>query len=201
MKKQTLIQFSMTLALTLFVGRAVAQELSVFGFSFNRPLALPECPYKIYGGSKSYQVLPPATCLQDARPLNGYGRPVRSISFGRGESPAMVKNFTAYPLEENGVLIGLHFLTPGLAAQDTVLTELTAKFGQPNGLSRQQAKTAFGAVFDTFSATWAAAPDISVSFVGVTTRIETGEVFIDSAEAKALRQSWVKAATSAERKL
>lgn len=182
---------------------AYADVLSVFGFEFGKSIELPECSFKLVGNSKMkmYEVLPSVTCIQEAHALNGYGQPIRRIVFARGEAPAIVKNFTIFPLEVGGILVGLNFLTPGLAAQDVVLAELTRKFGSPAKFEKLTAKNLMGASFDTFESKWVAADDVSVVFTGVTTRVETGEVFIDTAAARSLRAGWQKNSAANERPL
>lgn len=44
------------------------------------------------GPVKSYEILPQATCIQEFHKIDGYGQPVRTITFGRNESPPIVKN-------------------------------------------------------------------------------------------------------------
>ena len=188
------------LGLLLWHTLSFSQPLSIFGFEFGKPISLPECPYKLYGGSKSYEIFPPTTCIQDAHALNGYGQPVRRITFSKQESPLIVKNWTAFPLEANGVLIGLHFLTPGLSAQEIALSQLKQKYGEPTRSGFHQVQNAMGATYESQSATWETNA-LRISFEGMTTRIETGEIIIDTPEATVLRSQWEKALRADERKL
>ena len=106
----------------------------------------------------------------------------------------------AYPLEVNGVLIGLHFLTPGVSAQETALEQLKQKYGEPTSLSTRTVQNAFGAKFEAISAVWEL-KGLRVSFEGVTGKIETGEVLVDLPDATALRKQWTGSRSSQERKL
>jgi len=188
---------SMVLCLTALASNA---QNSVFGFELGKPLTLSECPFKVVAGSKMYDVIPRSTCVQDAGPLNGYKIPVRRIIFGRDEAPPIVKNWTAFPLEINGNLVGFHFLTPGAAAQELALSQLTQKYGQPTSTSNRLMQNAMGASFNSTSATWELT-NLRVKFDGITTKIETGEVYIDLPEATALRKSWLQTADTSTRQL
>jgi hypothetical protein len=177
-----------------------AQSKEVFGFELGKPLNIQECPFKNIGKIKLYEITPAKTCIEDAQPLNGYGQPVRRITLSQEENSPIVKNWRIFPLEENGVLIGLHFLTPGVNAQDLALAQLKEKYGTPTLLEKRGIQNIAGATFQAISAQWKF-KDIQVSFEGVTGKIETGEVYIDLPEAVRLRSEWKQKIHANERKL
>jgi hypothetical protein len=181
---------------------AHADEPGIFGFVFGKPLDLPECPYKTVGGSrmKLYEILVPSTCIQDAHALNGYGKPVREITFSQKEGPLIVKNWRAFPLEANGNLIGFHFLTRGVETQDVVMQQLVEKFGKPVSIERRAIQNSFGAAYSSIEAHWQATP-LSVTFFSTRGRIDTGEVFVDLPTAVDLRKTWVESELSTQRKM
>lgn len=179
---------------------AHATDMSVFGVELGKPITLPECPYKqLSDGMKLYDVMPKLTCVHDPHPLQGYGQPPRELSFGRDEVPAIVKNWTAFLLQdENGNVIGFHFLTRGIETQDAVLAQLKAKYGAPSKIEPRSIRTAVGGPFDTFDAQWTL-PDLVVEFQATNGRIDRGDVTVDLPAAAALRKQWLL--NSKERKL
>lgn len=188
--------------LLLVTLTAHADEQSIFGFVFGKPLNLPECPYKTVSGSsmKLYEILVPSTCVKDAHALNGYGQPVREITFSQKESPLIVKNWRAFPLEANGSLIGFHFLTQGVETQDLVMRQLLEKFGKPKSVEKQPVQNSFGATFSSIEAHWQTG-QLSITFYGTRGRIDYGEVFIDLPMAVELRKTWVESDLSTQRKM
>lgn len=181
---------------------AYADEPSIFGFVFGKPLNLPECPYKTDSGSKikPYEILVPSTCVQDAHALNGYGQPVRQITFSQKENPLIVKNWRAWPLEADGNLIGFHFLTQGIDTQDLVMQRLVEKFGKPQSVERRPVQNSFGAVYSSIEAHWQAG-QLSVTFHSTRGRLDSGEVFVDLPMAVDLRKTWVETELSTQRRM
>jgi hypothetical protein len=177
-------------ATVVAASAAGAADLTVFGVELGKPVNLPECPYKTAGGMKLYDVMPQSTCVHDPHALNGYGRPARELSFGRDEAPPIVKNWTAFLLEDDaGRVIGFHFLTSGVQTQAAVLSQLKEKYGAPTSVTPHTVRTAVGGPFESFDAKWSL-PGLVVNFQGTTDRIDRGDVTIDLPEAAALRQQW-----------
>lgn len=189
----------LTLLLT-GTSSSFGQSLNVLGFELGKPLDLLECSFKTTGGTKLYEVMPTKTCVEDAAPLNGYGQPVRRITFSQSENPIIVKNWRAFPLEDGGNLIGLHFLTPGAIAQQLVLEQFKEKYGAPTRVSSRQLQDAMGASYEAISAVWEL-PLLRISFDGIAGKVETGEVYIDTPQAVTLREKWAKGKRTSERKL
>ena len=190
------------LVAALVAVHAAAADLTVFGFELGKPLTLPECPYTTLPGDnfKLYEVVPPRTCYQEPRAVNGYGIPVREIDFGKTSAPPYVLYWRMFAVEQGGDLIGVRFSTPGISAQDVVLGELRRKYGAPTSISSEPLQNAFGATFDSVSALWRGGA-VDVTFEGTFGRLDRGEVTIDLPAATALRRSWERATSAAERKL
>jgi len=165
-----------------------------------KPLTLPECAYKIVATIKLYNDLPDTTCTQEAHKINTYGQPVRRIIFSQKEAPAIVKSWQMIALEADGNLIGLEFFTVGVAAQDVTLQTLTQKYGKPSTKYSKTVGNALGATAEAISATWTTR-ELSVSFDGITDRLDRGRVVIDLPQATALRQSWNMQETAGNRAL
>ena len=188
------------LALAGLTSVATAAPTSIFGIELGQPLSLPECPFKPLLKSKMYDVTPASTCVEDAGPLNGYGVPVRRVVFSQAEAPPIVKNWTLFPLEQDGKVIGVHWITAGVDSQALVLEQLRAKFGAVTSQTAHQVQTAMGASFDAVTATWSL-PGLSVRFYGVGDRITSGQVYVDLPEAAALRAEWERKEAAPQRKL
>jgi len=188
------------LALGVLAGAASATDLSVFGINLGQAPTLPECPFRLSGGRlKLYDTLPAATCIQDARPLTGYGQPAREVTFGRGEAPTIAKWGRAFLLQDSsGQVIGIHFLTLGLQTQDVVLAQLKAKYGPPTTITPRTIRTAVGGPFETFDAKWVF-EDLIVNFRAADGAIDRGDVTVDLPAGATLRQQWLLNPT--ERKL
>lgn len=189
-------------AAILMTGTAFAADTSIFGFELGKPLVLPECPYRTFGGSamKVYDSIPASTCVQDAHELNGYGEPVREIVFSEKEAPAIVKNWRAFALEVGGNLVGFHFITGGAAAQSAVIAALQQKYGKPEFLKKHTVQNGYGAEFEAVDTRWQVG-SVRVTYMSVLDRIDSGQVYVDLPEAVVLRESWSKAAVTSERKM
>jgi hypothetical protein len=189
----------------IFLLLATVEQISaaeaVFGLELGKPLNISECPYKSIPGTsqKLYDDLTPSmTCVEEPHALNGYGQPVRTVIFKPSEVPAFVKHWRLFALEADGNLIGIHFLTPGIDAQEITLQRLTEKYGPPTTLARHPVQNLSGAQFVAVDATWRSAT-VLVTFVGVSSKLTYGEVYIDLPAATALRDSWRRAQTNQER--
>ena len=77
-----------------------ADELTIVGLVFGKPLELDDCAYRVIAGSKNYTYPAPKTCVQDPHTINGYGHPSRRIIFSNEECPIIVKNCQIAEREE-----------------------------------------------------------------------------------------------------
>jgi hypothetical protein len=133
-------------------------------------------------------------------PLLGYGQPVRRIVFSKEETPLIVKNWRVFPLEIDGRLAGIHFLTAGVDTQQLVLTRLTEKYGQAIAIERRPIQNTTGAQFEAVIARWNV-QSVHVEFTSPLSDLHLGEVYIDLPEAAALRRVWRAADGAQERPL
>jgi hypothetical protein len=183
---------------------AGAQDvMSAFGFEFGKPLQLQECPYHMIGNMKMpNEVIPKVTCVVDAQNshMNEFGHALRSIHFSERDAPPFVYGLTALPLELNGNLVGISFMTLGVSAQSAVMDALTKKYGPPSSTSSRPVQTLGGARFDAVSALWVT-PGVTVTFEEVEGRIDKGRVTIDLPAGSELRRKWAKESASAGRPL
>jgi hypothetical protein len=199
LKKTLGLGAAATLSFFAWAVRAGEPE-SVFGLILGEPLALPDCESSVVAGVKFYEPVAKATCVEEAKPLAGYGQPVRRVNFNPKQAPPYMKHWRVFPLETDGKLIGVHFLTPGVSAQEVVFDALKAKYGKPSSVQRIAVQNGFGAVFESLEAEWLL-PSVQVKFYGTVGKISTGEVFIDLPEAASLRKTWGDADQSGQVKM
>jgi hypothetical protein len=67
--------------LAILPTASIAADHTVFGFELGKPLALQECESKTVANTKMYEPTPRMTCFEAAHTMNGYGIPVRRITF------------------------------------------------------------------------------------------------------------------------
>jgi len=171
---------------------AAAALPSVFGLQLGAPISLPEC--KIVPGLsiKAYAVDQTAPCWESPIVLSGDVLPSTPIDFPAASAPLIVKNARIYALPIDGKVESIMFLTPGAGAQSLVMAELRKKFGPPSSETTSTVGNALGATFNAIDARWTIA-GAEVRYRGVADRIDSGEVTIDTAKAKALREAREKA--------
>ncbi len=97
-------------------------------------------------------------------------------------------------------MIGFHFVTNGIEAQDSVMRDLQNKYGKPGMLQYVAIQNRFGGQFNAIYARWLVG-DISVTFNGVGDTLDYGEVYIDLPTARKLRALWKREARPSERKM
>lgn len=184
----------------LVATSAYSADLTVFGFELGKPLTLPECPFKMVGTAKLYDLTPAQTCTQAPIKINTYGQPVRRIIFSKAEAPDIVKNWQMIALEADGNLVGIEFFTIGAASQELVYQTLTQQYGSPTRKNVSTVGNGFGASAQAISASWVT-KQIDVTFDGMLDRLDRGRVLIDTPEATTIRQQWDNADNSSRRTL
>lgn len=93
----------------------------------------------------------------------------------------------------NGKIESMSLFTTGLKSQVDVLGQLTAKFGNPSRINQDEVHNAFGAKFDSISASWLRGPQGSVVFHGVFQDTETGVIEMTSPAGVAATEAIFKA--------
>jgi hypothetical protein len=195
MMKRNLLLF---LSLALSANASLAQD-TIFGLQFNKPIQLPECPYRTAAGMKLYQVTSEFTCAWAVEQKSRDPLPSRTVVIDSKNAPKYMKGlFKAYVQGE--ALVGLRFFTFGIHSQDATLAQLKQKYGEPIALSRRAVQTAGGAAVEAVSAQWLS-ETIAVSFEGIVERIDLGEVTIDTSEFLKLRLQETQKKNSSEVKM
>lgn len=185
----------------LFCSNAFSEELTIFGFELGKPLNIPECEYTLSSGSiKLYDSPKQGVCFEGPHNIDGYNQPVKRIIFSDKTSPLIVANSSAIALEIDGNLAGLEFFTYGISAQDITLETLSKKYGKPTKKSAETIENNFGASVVSLTANWNL-KKISITFEGVTDRLDRGHVIIDLHQARLLRKIWIKELLSERTKL
>lgn len=184
----------------LGLGRAIAQDMAVFGLTIGKPLNLPECQFEPAGQSKIYSgSLQPVTCLEENRTPDETVH-ARILRFSSADMPQVVKDGYAILVEARGDLIGFQFSTYGLQYQEAVLGDLESKYGKPTSLRKSTAQNGFGASFGIIHAAWKFKP-FKVTFDGADDELDEGTVTIDMPEAAKARATWEAAALNRGKKL
>jgi hypothetical protein len=195
-----LIYLSLVAGFLLSEQSAMAGGNTIFGLEFGKPISLPECIYKErQNGSKDYETsyTQPKTCVEDPLQLNdgAYPVPVRRITFSNSECPSYASEYCyAYAIEdENGNLVSVEVMTDGVSGMDQAFQKLTAKYGKPRVMKTSVAKNVLGASFKVIDAKWTN-KYVSVWLKGTTSRLDNGEIIIDSPAGLALKKSWASKA-------
>lgn len=123
-------------------ARAAGDPLPVvFGIQLGAPAALPECKRMVLtyphpdGSPAPYETVQPATCQQmpeAAAPTSG------AVVFTREQMPSILYGKLVVTAIIDGRVQGLYAATLGLRNSDTVISQLTSKFGQPSSASDEK---------------------------------------------------------------
>lgn len=171
--------------------------VSIYGFEFGRPIALPECEpdatLSRISGKKTYPVFSKFDCQKEAA-QGGDPAPTVEINWGTNNWPLGVKWGRALATLVDGNLAGFHFSTTGANSQEFVMSELTKKFGQPTSVTRQPVQNLAGASFNAINAVWSGGP-VTVTFYGIMSKLDQGEVYIDIPEVAKLRETNLRSRT------
>jgi hypothetical protein len=199
------MKFSRIIAFAFIcVSTAAHADTTVFGFTLDQPLVLPECAYKMIPPGqppKLYDVLNiKETCFQEPRMNPEYGVSLRSVWFPPKEAPIIVKNWNFLAVEQDGKLVGIRFYTYGVIGQEQTLKTLTDKFGEPTRKGIHKVGNLAGATAEAIVAVWEK-PDVVVHLDGVTDKLDLGEVWIETPVGAALRASWAAADESKHKQL
>jgi hypothetical protein len=166
---------------TILVGAEAiaAPPMDAYGMTIGAPLAVPECP-RVEG---RYSLYVPAACVRwgfegDRTRAAGRGQvvfPIRDRPVHSSDDSLGV-----YTDPESGVLQLLIVSTSGPSRQDSVFTDLVAKYGPPATSKTVPLNNAMGARFDSIVATWST-PELVVRFYGITS-LRSGELLIGTPE-------------------
>jgi hypothetical protein len=185
-------KLSLIAVLFLLANVSRSADLAVFGLEFGKPVQLPEC--------ESTSPFVQKTCVTKEGKFPGDTH--HYVYFSSADTPSIVDQFSTSDnatasfgldlmLDQNGALIGLSFLTPGISYQTRILDQLTAKYGKPTRRKTVQVQNGFGARFDVIHALWNL-PNLTVLFDGALAQLNQGSVTIDSPEAAKMRDAEAK---------
>lgn len=172
---------------------AEGQNTKVFGFELGKPLVLPECRYEMttWSGTvprKRYAIVHEQTCSEDDGYTNLAGWPVRHIRFALRETSILAPSgFTT--LEKDGLLLGMEFSTSGLELQQTILAQLTERFGKPTTMFTDVVGNKMGARFEAITALWSGGP-VDVTYFAAAARLDQGLVIVSLPEGTEIRSTW-----------
>lgn len=184
-------------ALSLASVAAVAQTNTVYGLRLGEPLPYKECPKQVFGQSASYGY-PSVVCLQEMlpRPAPADFSRRAQIYFPFKDRPAQSSSQTINASLVDGKLALIVVNTLGLVAQEKIMGDLVAKYGEPVEKTMVPLANLRGARFDAISAKWKL-PEIDVEFYGVIGPVDAGQIWIGTAEgfaqAKAEREQYERA--------
>jgi hypothetical protein len=154
----------------------IALAATVFGLALGQPVTLPECvkgppPLSQYADEQ------PVTCQKVFREYQPRPWEEQSVEFPRSARPEISSSSIIGTRIQDGRLIGIEVDTSGLATQDSVLKQLSAKFGEPRNVTKIPSQTLAGAKSNALIAEWQQ-PDVYVRYESAIFRIDRGKVFI-----------------------
>lgn len=187
------------------ISPAMSQEpITLFGISFNQPIAVPECPWKDVrdymsrdrkATKREYNNVHFSDTLCYTQYMN-IGQPPTdgtvSFVFPLSKAPSMGRLSGRVVA---GRLARVKIYTRGISTQTSDFEALTQKFGQPTTLRRPTVQNRMGASFDTIEAEWKLSDGVSVVYGSALTKIDDGIVVISTPEgdaAEALAQEEFK---------
>lgn len=155
----------------------IALAATVFGLALGQPVTLPECakgppPLSQYADEQAVTCQEFFREYQPPRPWEEH-----AIEFPRSARPEISSSSIIGTRILNGRLIGVEVDTSGLATQESVLKQLSAKFGGPGKVTKVPSQTLGGAKSDALIAEWQR-PDVYVRYESGIFRIDRGKVFI-----------------------
>lgn len=178
------------IAALLATGHAHADDRTFMGIKIGDAVP-PECPTEQmqFGGPiyKNSGATYPCWVALGGSP-NGRGLP------GNGKATVQIwvdpdsrPDGTSLPYADiyDGKVESLSVTTGGFSKQESLLADLTKKYGKPSELKRDPVQTGAGAKFDQIHAVWTR-PDLRVEFFGMLSTIAEGHIAVrtDAAQAR-----------------
>jgi hypothetical protein len=161
------------------------EQLTFYGLELGKPLSVPECEKRlsISGRQLEYSTTPNFMCAQTP------GMPQSTPSdFSRGavirfpflKSPTHLKDGWMSVFSDGGVVQAIRAYTRGLESQESLMRDLTAKYGPPTNTTISKVKTRIGAEFDNITATWDISDSLQVQYLGMLASLDQGVIFVGS---------------------
>jgi hypothetical protein len=169
----------------------LAQEVktvdrTAFGFTLGERLSVPDCATEKIG-QRAYIRQPVAEICVNVQSASAKGRTVM-IYFPWRSKPGLISGDAISGIMVAGKLEGIGFNTGGLSDQEKVLSQLTAKYGEPSAQ-----KSAAGR-FNALAAEWNL-DGVTVTFLGAAASTESGLVTIDTSKGREIRTAALRDAT------
>jgi len=177
--------------LLIVASNIFAVDMTVFGFTLGEKLSITECERKSLGYENSKSM-----CFErfskyvngvETYPTEPPNNENLLIKFPYGDSPQIVSGNVISGIILDGKLEGISFSTSGISDADYVLAKLQEKYGKPSTYIPRKIENAMGASFDSFIAGWKL-ENLDISFFGVKTKLDEGQVFIDTNKGGAWRK-------------
>lgn len=167
----------------------VPAGMRALGVALSQPLAFPECE-KNQRGDMDYVFYvknPTALCWQRLQPdisgSLGNCSPIVNdtvrVVFPAATTPTWVSDAPSLAIVINGKVESLIVATLGHKVQESVVLDVTAKYGNPIAMKKDVLQNAMGAKYEAISSSWKSGP-ISAEFIGVSGNINSGGLMINT---------------------
>ena len=134
----------MAFVLAIMSAPLLADDMyKILGFEIGKPISLPACLEK----NGNYPIYVDSTCIQPPQKLKGYDKKIRRISLASDESPYWLKFNRLFAFEDNGILLGVLFVTTGYETQDIVASSISHKLGHEGSSEDYVLRNNFGTEF------------------------------------------------------
>ena len=171
-------------------------DSTVFGLRLSERFSLPECTHlkksELYLGNDT------VVCFERLIASSEKGKwksPIVdetvTIRFPFGRGPALSSSDRISGQIVDGNLESIGFNTLGLTVQGATLGALKAKYGEPTKTAEETKQNALGATFDSQVAVWEF-ENLTVIFQGMTDRIDSGLVNVDTKKGSEYRARLLK---------
>lgn len=162
-----------------FASVAAAQTV-VYGITIGEHAPWQECP-RVAGDPLMYDSGAKEPCLRNilARATLERDKGLY-VWFPYGQQPAHSATQEVQVILVGERVEGIIVTTGGLKTQSNVLSDLTAKFGNPANVSKRPMQNRMGAKFDALDAVWSLPDRTTVMFYGMMSNIDRGSILVAS---------------------
>ncbi|GEM_PF-6728036 len=162
----------------LFTQGAQAEGVSLYGIALDGALAMPSCVTNKLGDMEVYdEMRNTSDCVMPSFTLPGrdFGGQWMEIHYVIGHAPDILSGGQISVWLFDRKIQDIMILTPGVDVQDTVLAQLTAKFGKPSKQYTSLSQNAYGAQFHVVHARWTFSA-ANIRFDSAMDRFDSGEI-------------------------
>lgn len=162
-------------------GHAFAQS-DLYGIEFGKLFAVAECQKTTVGGGAAYvnrtSITSPCAMAYPVRPGAGDFARSATIVFPRDAAPRHLRDPEIHAVIVDGRLEALFAWTTGQSSQGAMLQDLRSKFGEPSQQDVSTVSNAFGARYDSFTASWDRGDPLQIRFYGMLDRVDRGFLIV-----------------------